>query len=268
MYDYSSIRNFLPEFISGIRFSYQAPIFIRDHKLWKGFTKHRIVMIAMIILGLAIGYKLFGVIRNWWFAVDIDGPWDIGISAASLVGDVFNESYRFLAVGSFKYFILIVMELLIFHVAIRTNEIITGRSEKLTGQLFLNAQIRMIKVVIYSYIMELIVSILISIALSILSASLIKTPLLFLVQCFFLGFALIDNYNEIRGVGIRDSFRYTRNFVGASTAIGLVLYITMLVPIVGPVVGTMVGAVATTLCMHYLQEKLPYAENVKHIDYV
>ena len=222
----------------------------------------------MIVLGLLIGLRFFSVLTNWWNGMEIRSPFDIGVQAASLVGDVFSESYQFFFAGSYKYIVLIIMELLIFHVAIRTNEIITGHAEKLTPGLFLRAQIRMIKVVIFSFIMELIVSMLVSTGLSILSMSLLKSPLLFLVQCFFVGFALMDNYNEIRGVGIRDSFKYTRNFLGATTSIGLILYLLMLIPVIGPVVGTLLGAVATTLCLHHLEQKVPYAEEVDHIEYV
>ena len=268
MYQYTSIKHFISEFILAISSYTKAVSFIRKNRLWTGFAENKIVILALSILGILLGLRFIKVIQAWWSNVHLENPFDLGIHAASLVGNVFSESYQFFFAGSYKYLLLIIMELLIFHVAIRTNEILTGSKEKLTPSLFLNAQIRMIKISVVSYAMELIASFLISIGLSIIGMKFLKTPSIFLVQSFFLGFALIDNYNEIRGLKIKDSLNYTKNFLGASTGIGMVLYILMMVPVLGPVLGTMVGAVATILCMHQLEKKLPYADEIEHIEYV
>lgn len=264
----STFRYFIEDFVFSLRTYSKVPKFIREHQLWKGFSEHKLVAIALIGIGLFFGYQFIQTILAWWSQLEVHNPLDLGIQAAGLVGDVVSSSYRFLFAGAYKYIVLIIMELLIFHVALRTNEIVTGRKEVLTTGVFLKAQVRMIKVSVFTYAMELIASIILSIILSLLGLKFLKIALLFLVQCFFLGFAMLDNYNEINRLSIKDSFANTRHFPGASTGIGLIMYLLMLVPLVGPLLGPLTGAVAATITMRKLEERHGTMVREEEVDHV
>ncbi len=251
----TGIRDFISDFIIAIRNYWGVPAFFRQHRLWRGFYEHKLVALALIAVGILFGLHLMGTVREWWREYHGGDILEVGAQAAGLVGDVMSSSYTFLFVGAYKYVVLIIMELLIFHIALRTGEIVKGKTEKLTTGLFVHAQIRMIKVSVFTYIMEVIVSLVLSIILSQLGLRFLKVVVLFLVQCFFLGFALIDNHNEINHMSIRDSFANTRQFPGAATAIGLVMYVLMLIPFLGPFLGPMSGAVAATITMTELEEE-------------
>ena len=126
----------------------------------------------------------------------------------------------------------------------------------------MRAQIRMIKVAIFIFAMELIVSLGAKVVLSILGLSLVEGIILFLIESFFLGFALIDNYNEIHRMTIRESYKNTLRFTGVAAGIGIVMYILILIPFVGPIVGPMIGAIAATIMMHHLDDSMPLPETI------
>ncbi|MBK8505119.1 MAG: hypothetical protein IPL46_24685 [Saprospiraceae bacterium] len=108
----------------------------------------------------------------------------------------------------------------------------------------------MIKVSIFTFAMELVASIAIKVVLSILGFDLIKGVLLFLTQCFFLGFVMIDNYNEIHHLEIKESYKHTLKYAGVAVGIGIVLYVLIIIPVIGPFAGPMIAAIAATLVMH------------------
>ena len=78
---------------------------------------------------------------------------------------------------------------------------------------------------------------------------------LLIVQCFFLGFAIIDNYNEIYKMTIKQSFKFTQQYIGVALAVGVVVYMLMLLPLVGTVLAPLLGAVVSTMTMYQLEKK-------------
>ena len=110
----------------------------------------------------------------------------------------------------------------------------------------------MIKVVIRAYILETILTILISTVLSIADLEYLKFIPIFIVQCYFLGFVVIDNYNEIFDMSIKESEKFTREFAGLSVALGLITYLILIVPIIGAAVAPLLGGVTATLAMNEL----------------
>ena len=103
-----------------------------------------------------------------------------------------------------------------------------------------------------AFILEAILTILISKSLAIFDLEYLIFIPIFLIQCYFIGFVVIDNYNEIFGMNIKDSERFTRQFAGLSVALGLVTYLILLIPIIGAVVAPLLGGVTATLAMNEL----------------
>ncbi len=117
----------------------------------------------------------------------------------------------------------------------------------------LRAQIRIVKIVIRNFIYEVLISLLISLMLGIIGLTFLKGSLLFLVQCYFLGFTLIDAYYEIRHFSIKESARRSWNYAGVSLAVGLVAYLLLLLPLIGALLGPIVGSVTATLAIDRLE---------------
>ena len=244
---------YIRQFLNTIFTFLEVPTFIRENRLWSGFFEHKFVTLVLFIAGGLFSWHLLGLTRDWWNQLDVHDPLEAGLQATHLVRNLAVGGYDFMFAGAYKYLVLILMELAIFHMSLRTHAILDGSQVQLTPGIFLNAQKRMIKVAIFTFVMELMVSIIIKIAFSIAGLDMLKTIALFLTQCFFLGFAMVDNYNEIHRLEIKESYKHTLNFAGVAIGIGLVLYVLILVPVVGPFLGPLVGAIAATLIMHELE---------------
>ena len=225
--------------------------FIQKHQLWKGVLDYGWVSKFLSVVGLIAGLKFFSVFQNWAQAESTNF---FSISSVfSLVGDTFSEGYDLFVMGGFKYVILILLEIVIFHFARKTLQALTGEEMEADLKAFITAQVRMIKVVAFCFAMELVTSILVKTGFSILGVKWLTPFVLIIVQCFFLGFAIIDNYNEIYKMTITQSFKYTQQYTGVALAIGVVVYVLMLLPLVGTVLAPLLGAVVATITMHQLE---------------
>lgn len=246
---------YIRQFTNTIATFLNVPSFIRDHQLWRGFINHKLVVLVMLISGALFSWHILGLAGKWWNNLHVGDPLEAGLQATYLVRDIAIGSYEFMFAGAYKYVILILMELVIFHMTLKTHAILDGSNAQLSPRIFIDAQIRMIKVSIFTFIMELIVSMILKIGLSILGLDFLKAVVLFLTQCFFLGFVMIDNYNEIHHLPIRESYKHTLGYGGVAVGVGLVMYILILIPFIGPFAGPLIGAIAATLTMHELEGK-------------
>lgn len=230
--------------------------FIQKYRLWIGFWKYG--WVSKILIGLAVlfGLNFISIILNWWEKLfKSESPAQAFAEMGTLVSNMAIESYNFLFTGSLKYIIFLLLEVIIFHVCRRTMEILTNEKSDLTLNTFIKAQIRMLKVVIRCYIWEMIFYVVILIFFGIFSnLSFLESSFIFINQCYFLGLLILDNYNEQFHLTIRESFKYSKQFIGVSLALGLFLNLMLYIPIVGSVLGSMVAAVTVCLVMHSISD--------------
>ena len=231
----------------------QAIRFIRKHRVWMGFWEYSWVSLILIIVGLLFSLRFYGSFISWWSHIHIGNLSELGSEISHLVGNTFHQSQSVIFSSGFKYFIFIMMEIVIFHSVGKTIEILTGRQDRVPSfRTFIAAQTRMIHISISTWIKELLATIAISIILGILGWTYLKSACVFIVSCYFIGFAMMDNYNERLGMNIRQSLQFTRGFIGIALAIGLVVYIIMLIPVIGSFLGPLIGGVTATIILNQL----------------
>ena len=68
-------------------------------------------------------------------------------------------------------------------------------------------------------------------------------------------FAFIDNYNELSGMSIKESFKVGYSHFAAAIVIGLVAYVFFLIPLLGIIVTPFLCAVGTTTYMFYSEKR-------------
>ena len=242
--------------------------FIREHRLWEGLMQYGWIIRLLVVASVLLGLSMLSVFIQWIHSLDITN----GMAMVAGVGTLFSqtalEGYELFTSGFMKYVILILLEVFVYHFMRRTLMLTVGKSEGITFTDFFHAQIRMIKIALRSWIMELIASILIKVFFAIFGIfDFLEPVLLFGVQCFYFGFAIMDNYNEQFGLSIDASARYSRDYLGVALALGLVLYALLLIPILGTVVGPVLCTTTAALVMvkqadlHYSQ---PAPEPVDH----
>lgn len=253
---------FLNQFIDTIKGHWEATEFIIKYRPWSGFWNYGWVSSLLLSLAILSGFKFFNVFMNWFEQFKSHENTNSFVEMGLLFESMALESYNFLFSGSIKYIMLILLEVVIFHLCRRTMEILSKEESKPTFKEFLKAQIRMIKAVFRTYILEMIFTALIKFSFNMLDAyAFLEPAFIFTVQCYFLGFLVIDNYNEQFHLSIKDSAKYTKQFAGVAIAIGLVLNVFLLIPLIGPIVGPMIAAVTVTLIMYRISDlHLEYAD--------
>lgn len=228
--------------------------FIQEHKPWKGLLKHKWIFRVSVLIAFLISLRFIKVFTDW-LSVNIfsQGSEDALQNNSSLFQGFADFGSDLFISGGYKYMILFFVEIIIFHCAVKTLNILLNENRTPSFKDFIEAQKRMFKVTIRAYVYEVICTFLISTALSMIGFEFLKHVPIFLVQCYFLGVAFMDNYNEQFGIEIKESFAIIQQHAGAAVAIGFVAYIFFMIPIAGLFVGPVLAAVTASMYM-YSQE--------------
>ncbi|MBK8505118.1 MAG: hypothetical protein IPL46_24680 [Saprospiraceae bacterium] len=132
---------FIRQFVHTISTYLDVPDFIKENKLWQGFRDHRLVTVALLVAGAIFSWHLFGVVRDWWNHFEIHDPIEAGLQATFLVKDLAVGGYEFMFAGAYKYLVLIIMELLIFHMTLSTHAVLNGKRDPLTPGIFVRLKL-------------------------------------------------------------------------------------------------------------------------------
>jgi hypothetical protein len=241
---------FIQQFVISLLMHRTAFEFIRTHKPWRGMDRLGWVVWVMAGAGALLSYQYF---RDFYQVVEEvrNSQQPLSMSLASVIS---LEKFQWALDGGRKYLVLIVLELVVFYFIQKTLEIQIGRKPELTTKAFVGAEIRILKVTLLAWVLETIARFLIvNLAIGILRFDSLEKPAGFLIQCYFLGFSMIDNYHECFDLKVADSEKRTRRAAaGVAVATGLVAQVLMYIPAIGAVIATMLGAVAATLAMERL----------------
>ena len=255
------IPAFARPFVQQVKLTFEkhqrALPFINRHKLWNGFDRYGWLAKIMLFIAILMGLYFLNILVNWWQSLEPGSGQIMSVAnnAGQLFDHLFNEGFRPLYMGGMKYIVLILAEVLVFHFSRRTLEILTGKPGQSEFEEFYIAQKRMIKVAIFSFFVEIGVKLVLGLFFNFYGFLEFTRPvLILLVQCFLLGFAVVDNYNEQFGLKIKESFRYTLNYSGIALLTGSILYLLLLIPLAGAIAGPIIAAVAATLAMHELSD--------------
>ncbi len=225
--------------------------YIRKHKLYSGMFE------AKWFANLVIGLGVLMYLQFYWIAkrvfVSSEENQEVVIASISKLGNFFTETYDFLFVGAFKYIVLILLEIFVFHFIRKTIEELSGLQEEASFSAFKNALKRMVKITIRNFFLETIFSWIAIAVLAILGLSFIKIVVVFIIQAYFLGFTLIDNYHEIRNLDIKKSEALTRNYPGVAIGVGAGFTLLLAIPILGPILAPVLAGVTAARTMFDLQ---------------
>lgn len=236
--------------------------FLKKHKPWKSMTNYswtaRALLIAAVLLGIYFFKDVFLVAKSAF-----EQPEVFGADVSSILSDFSFEKMDWALQGTKKYLVLIVLELFTFHFIQRTLEIQVGRIPKYTFKAFWEAEKRMIKASILAFFLETFTRAIANVIIGLFNLNyLLEKPVGFLIQFYFLGFIIIDNYHECFGLSLKESRKKMAKVGGIAIAIGFVTYFLMYIPLIGVVIATMLGAVTSTLAMQRLAHLDPSEELV------
>jgi len=223
--------------------------FIKKHKLWRGFLKNRWILVLTVVVSILFSIIIFSRLLDPTFISDALAEDGASVQKSGF-GLLLLEGDKIFFSGGIKYLLLIVLEVLMFHVAVRTLSILRNQEINLDAKDFLRAEIRMVKVVIRSFILGLIPLVILKILFGIIGLSDFTNIPMFFVYSYYLGFAFFDNYNEQFGLTIKESAALTKENMGAAVMLGIAAHVILIVPIVGAIIMPIFCAVAATLYGH------------------
>ncbi|MEL6124707.1 MAG: hypothetical protein AAFR14_13410, partial [Bacteroidota bacterium] len=224
--------------------------FIRAHQLWQGMGAYRWLTKVGLFLAVLIGLRYLSVIFDSFGGSDPTSQLGFIGHASSALSETRSMIVGAMEGEAMKYLILVLIEVVIFHFVRRTLMIVTGDEIDTSFKTFWKAQRRMIGVVIFSYVMELVWKVIIGVVFWPFGLDTSKQVMLFLVSSFYLGFAIVDNYNEIYHMTIKQSAKYAWQYAGVTLIVGLIMYLLMYIPVVGPIIGPCFAAVIAALSLH------------------
>lgn len=247
MNDRTFLTNIVPDFLVGLLRQRDAIKFINQHRIWQGIMAYGWLSKFFLVVSIIVGAKFLSFFATWWGSFHAENIQVVGSQMLNLFQGLYKEGESLFLMGGTKYILLILTEVMVFHFVRKTAEILTGKQEDSSFQAFVKAQIRMIKVSFASYGMELALTIVIGVLIGIFGVGWLKDPLNFLVQCYFLGFIIADNYLERSDLSIKEAMKTCQSVAGLVIAIGLVTYLLLLVPIIGAIIAPMLAGVTVTL---------------------
>ncbi|MAW88151.1 MAG: hypothetical protein CMJ42_16660 [Phyllobacteriaceae bacterium] len=250
------IATTIRQFVFTMPLHLEAIEFLKTHKPWKGLLRHRWAAIVVGVLAILIGIELVRtvseIIQNMQQSLG-----DESVNQAGLLGVIDLSRFDWVLHGGKKYLVLIILEIFTFHFIRQTLEKRIGLKSEHTFRAFLHAEQRMMIVSLQAWILESIVRGLVNIPLGLFGLSFMKEGVGLLIQFYFLGYALVDNYLECFEYKVREAERITRTVAGVAIAVGAVAYFLMFIPVIGIVLATMIGAVTATIAMEKLAPEMP-----------
>ena len=240
---------FFHQFVQTIPLHKDGFEFIKKYKPWKGMEKYSWTARVLLFASILLGYYFFK--DTFLFIKDIfSHTADAEVSLGSFFTNFDFSKIDWALHGTKKYLILIVLEIFTYHFMQRTLELQMGRKPDFTFKTFIGAEKRMIEASFIAWIMEIVVIAIAKALIGVVGLSFfLKDPVSLMVQFYFLGFIIIDNYHECFGLTLKQSQKRTKEVIGVVIAIGGVAYLLMYIPLIGVVAATMIGSVTATLAM-------------------
>ncbi len=252
----TNVAHFITQFKHTLTIYKGSVLYVKKHRPWEGFWDYGWVSRFLIFAGMIVGLKFLSIFVKWINKASQTETTQVMSMATGMFADLYNEGFKNLFSGNLHFVMLVLLEVIIFHVCRRTIEQLRGEKyEAPTLKDFVRAQVRMFKVSLLAMIAGKVIGALLGIPFGILGFNEILSPVVKkMVEFFFVGFAVVDNYNEQFGLNIKESLRYSFNYLGVVLAIGLVLYILMAIPVIGPIAGPILASVTATLAMYELSD--------------
>lgn len=226
-----------------------------NHRLWEGLRQYGWVARGLVALGVIIGIYVVSETVDWFDSHANEPVYMALIGEDSLLIRWFSDLIDSMSDGALNMVTMVLLEVVIYHFMRRTLQIVLDKTVKdaHTFKPFLNAQVRMIFVSILAVVFQ-------GLAINFADVFLSEGGWLFwcislMIQAFFLGFVVADNYNEQFGLTIEQSVRQLwRGYIGICLGLGLPLFIMLKVPLFGTILGPLVTSVTAAIVLRELSD--------------
>ena len=221
--------------------------FIVKNKLWQGFIKQKLALTFLVIAGVLMAWSTLKYVKT-----NTEALYAVNFEKSEIATSALNSamSIESLFAGSNKYVLLILIQMLVVYFSNKTIEILSDIKIDMSLGEMIQSQWRVLQLTVRNWVIEIIIGVGISIIVGIFAPDFIEKALKWLVQCYFVGYFFIDNYNNTFGLKISESAKIVRKYAGATLMIGLVANLLFFLPVIGAIIASFICSVAATWFMH------------------
>lgn len=262
----------LKEIINSFQAYVHTHRFIIKHRLWKWILVPGFIYAILFCLGIylfwisssnAIQFMLLKTGVKEWMEKMQSGWLSFLLIFGQLVLQLILMLFYF---SLFKYIFLIIGSPLFAYLSEKTESIIEGRDFPFSFKQLLKDIVRGIRLAFRNMLWQTVYSI------SILILSLIPligwiTPLLaLLIECYYLGFSMLDYSCERNKLSTTQSILFIGRHKGLAIGNGIVFYIMHLLPLAGWILAPSYAVIAATISLHNARETGITAASHKNLE--
>ncbi len=247
------VTEYVEQFLYTMQAFPRAWRFLRENRLWEGLLRYGWVSKMLVFLAFVLSLRFYGVFMDWWRSLQQKPDTNIAFGIADLTSHLWKDGFGFLFTGGMKYVLLFLFTVVIYHISNRAVDVLSGQVSHVSFNDFLHSQKRALKLTVLAFVLETVGIVLLKVFFGIFGfLGFIQPVLAFAVKCFFVGFVVVDSYQEQFGMTVKESSYFMRGYIGVGLAVGLVFKVLMYIPVAGSIVGTFLTVVTAVVVMHEL----------------
>lgn len=251
----------LKEIIISIQAYFEAHHFIKKHRLWKWIIIPGLIYSILFIVGIYFFWTSSNSAIEWVLIQSgvksrLDSLQDNWLSFFFVMGQIIFRLVSLLFYFSlFKYFFLIIGSPVFAYLSEKTESIIENREFPFSFSQLFRDIIRAVKIALRNMLWQSVY------LLSILILSFIPlagwiTPLLSVfLDCYYVGFSMLDYTNERKKISAAESIELIGHHKGLAIGNGMVFYIMHAIPIIGWLLAPSYAVIAATISLHHAKNK-------------
>lgn len=254
----------LKEIITAIQAYFQTHRFIIKHRLWKWILIPGIIYTVLFIGGIFLfGYSsskfinyilLHTGIRAWLESFSNSGL----VSFIFLVIQVGVQIVLFYFYFSlFKYLFLIIGSPVFAYLSEKTEAIIEGKEYPFSFKQLIKDIIRGVKLALRNALWQSVYSVCILLLAFIPVIGLATAVLAFFVECYYLGFSMLDYSCERHKLSSSQSITFIGRHKGLAIGNGMIFYMMHIIPVLGWVLAPSYAVIAATISLYGNKEDEP-----------
>lgn len=249
---------FFGELLIGLKSYNKALKFTSSHKLWGYYIVPALINLVIVFV---IAWAMYHYTSDLsYFLENILGigekeGWWVELLDKVLIILLYIIIILFF-IKIYKYIILTLLSPVLSLLAEKTQVKLTGVAEPpFQLKRLLKDVARGISVALRSLVIEMgLTIILLLLSLTGFLAP-ITSVLLIVVECYFLGFSMMDYHYEFKQIPAKESVKLVRKHKGLSIGTGLGLYLIFFIPLVGITFGPMLAVVSAGLGIDQIDQK-------------
>jgi CysZ protein len=246
----------LKEIIIAVQAWLQAHRFIVKHRLWKWIFIPGIIYAALFTLGIWLFWRSSGYFIQYSLAHTGIKEWLEGLNNAGyvfifLVIQIAVQIILFYFYFSlFKYLFLIIGSPVFAYLSEKTQSIIDGKNYPFSFKQFSKDVIRGIKLASRNALWQTVYSVCILLLAFIPVFGLATAVLAFFVECYYLGFSMLDYSCERNKLSAQQSIVFIGRHKGLAIGNGIIFYSMHAMPFLGWVLAPGYAVIAATISLN------------------